>query len=58
MPEDAIEVEIYSGHYFEDYYYSILENKLYYNNGVRIRAVTPKLNENRLIYHCRDINNK
>ncbi|CAL6030320.1 Conserved_hypothetical protein [Hexamita inflata] len=58
LPEDSVEIEIYSGHYFEDYYWTAKENKLYFNNGVRIREMNLIQSGNYLVYCCRDINNK
>ncbi|CAL6032896.1 putative_intron encoded HNH endonuclease [Hexamita inflata] len=50
LPDDVNEVQYYSGYFFEGYYWSETMNKLYFNNGVRIREVRPVIqNEN---YYC------
>ncbi|CAL6043837.1 putative_HNH endonuclease [Hexamita inflata] len=50
LPEDAVEVWYYSGHFFNDYYWSQTLNQLYFNNGVRIRQVIPKIQN--IYYYC------
>ncbi|CAL6057100.1 Conserved_hypothetical protein [Hexamita inflata] len=58
LPEDADEVEFYTGHQLQNYYYSPSLNKMYFNNGVRIRIMIPRYCRKSLIYLCLDRFNK
>ncbi|CAL6063140.1 HNH_endonuclease [Hexamita inflata] len=57
LPEDAVEVYYYSSYYFEGYYWSETLNQLYFNNGVRIRQVTPFICHEYYICNCRNKQN-
>ncbi|CAL6080000.1 Conserved_hypothetical protein [Hexamita inflata] len=53
LPEDAIEIWYYSHYFFEGYYWSETMNKLYFNNGVRIREVRPVINGQYYVCNCK-----
>ncbi|CAL6113141.1 Conserved_hypothetical protein [Hexamita inflata] len=57
LPEDANDVQYYSGHFFEGYYFSETMNKLYFNNGVRIREVRPVIKNGYYVCNCRNKQN-
>ncbi|CAL6043851.1 Conserved_hypothetical protein [Hexamita inflata] len=58
LPDDVVEVEIYGQYQLQDYYWSQLENKLYFYNGARIRIMIQRSSSsNTIIFACRDINN-
>ncbi|CAL6075154.1 Conserved_hypothetical protein [Hexamita inflata] len=57
LPEDAIEIWYYSSHYFEGYYWSETLNKLYFNNGQRIREVRPFINDQYYYCNCKNKQN-
>ncbi|CAL6096404.1 Conserved_hypothetical protein [Hexamita inflata] len=58
LPEDAVEVEFYSGHELQDFYYSESQNKMFFNNGIRIRILIPRIQGKCLYYLCFDRFNK
>ncbi|CAL5978869.1 Conserved_hypothetical protein [Hexamita inflata] len=58
LPEDAVEIEFYSKHELQDFYYSTSQNKMFFNNGVRIRILIPRIQGNCLYYLCFDRFNK
>ncbi|CAL5975620.1 HNH_endonuclease [Hexamita inflata] len=53
LPEDAIEVWYYSHYFFEGYFWSDSMNKLYFNNGQRIREVRPVIQNEYYYCNCR-----
>ncbi|CAL6054379.1 HNH_endonuclease [Hexamita inflata] len=57
LPDDANEVWYYSGYFFEGYYWSETLNKLYFNNGVRIREVRPVIQNEYYVCCCRSKQN-
>ncbi|CAL5975218.1 HNH_homing endonuclease [Hexamita inflata] len=57
LPEDAIEVWYYSCNFFEGYYWSETMNKLYFNNGVRIREVRPAICHEYYYFSCQNKQN-
>ncbi|CAL6048743.1 HNH_endonuclease [Hexamita inflata] len=58
LPEDSIEVWYYSGHFFEGYYWSETINKLYFNNGIRIRQVRPVICHEYYVCNCQNKQNE
>ncbi|CAL6055120.1 Conserved_hypothetical protein [Hexamita inflata] len=58
LPDDANEVQYYSGHFFEGYYWSETMNKLYFNNGQRIREVRPVINKQYYYCNCKNKQNE
>ena len=63
LPNDAFEIEYYetrnSRRYFKDYYYSITEDKFYYDNEVNYRILPSHLtNSGSEVVCLRDIENK
>ncbi|CAL6039013.1 putative_HNH endonuclease [Hexamita inflata] len=57
LPDDVNEVWYYSGHFFEGYYYSQTLNKLYFNNGQRIREVRPVISGQYYVCCCKNKQN-
>ncbi|CAL6031028.1 HNH_endonuclease [Hexamita inflata] len=57
LPDDANEVLYYSGYFFEGYYWSEAMNKLYFNNGVRIREVRPIIQNEYYYCNCKNKQN-
>ncbi|CAL6086352.1 HNH_homing endonuclease [Hexamita inflata] len=57
LPDDANEIWYYSGYFFEGYYWSEVMNKLYFNNGVRIREVRPVINGQHYYCNCQNKQN-
>ena len=49
-PEDLIEVTHYNTHEFEDYYYSIDENKFYFDTGLYYRELPSFINKSGSAY--------
>ncbi|CAL6009724.1 HNH_endonuclease [Hexamita inflata] len=58
LPEDAIDVWYYSHYFFEGYYFSESMNKLYFNNGIRIREVRPVINGQYYVCNCKNKQNE
>ncbi|CAL6091358.1 HNH_endonuclease [Hexamita inflata] len=57
LPEDAIDVWYYSCNFLEGYYWSQTMNKLYFNNGVRIREVRTIINGQYYYFSCQSKQN-
>ncbi|CAL5981701.1 HNH_endonuclease [Hexamita inflata] len=58
LPDDVNEVWYYSGYFFEGYYWSETMNKLYFNNGQRIREVRPVINKQYYYCNCKNKQNE